>query len=143
MKTKYSASQIAKAVDAEATLWAEFFGIDPSETERVEQRKSVMRANVAVGYIEPLMPFLSADSTGTEINQVHLAIAEYDEFSVIIAIFWEHEAAVNFAESQNDEIQADLVAIESVPLIDMYGFPCKICDLATIAPWISDTVNIP
>ncbi len=58
----YSKSQIDAAIDAEAADWAKFFDVigRPTEAEDIEGRKAVMRANIAVGYLDPLMPFLEA-----------------------------------------------------------------------------------
>ena len=55
----YSQPQIQAAIDVEALQWAQFFGV--TAPDRIEARKQVMRANVAVGYLEPLMPYLFAE----------------------------------------------------------------------------------
>lgn len=55
---EYGAERIAAAIDAEAAAWAEFFGVT-IESE-IEARRGVMRANVAVGYVAPLLPFMPA-----------------------------------------------------------------------------------
>lgn len=54
----YTSEQLSKAVDAEAAKWAEFFEV--TNSEEIEGRKRVMRANIAVGYLNPLLPFLAA-----------------------------------------------------------------------------------
>ncbi len=53
----YSKKQIADAIDAEAHGWALFFGSNGAS--ELEARKAVMRANVAVGYLDPLLPYLA------------------------------------------------------------------------------------
>lgn len=68
-------------------------------------------------------------------NYAHLAIQEYSNHSVIVAIFWDRESADHFAESENDLAQCEFTLIESIALVDMYGFPCRLSDLPTIAPW--------
>jgi hypothetical protein len=45
-----------KAIDLEAAAWATFFGV--TDAEQIEARRNVMRANVAVGYVKPLLPFI-------------------------------------------------------------------------------------
>lgn len=52
----YTSEQITAAIDSEAEGWAIFFGV--SDSEGLEARKLVMRANVSVGYLEPLLPYL-------------------------------------------------------------------------------------
>jgi hypothetical protein len=54
--THYSKPQIAAAIDIEAFQWAQHFEV--TDPERIEGRKNVMRANVAVGFIDPLLEFL-------------------------------------------------------------------------------------
>ncbi len=49
----YTKEQIAAAIDAEALDWAKFFN-----STDLEGRKATMRANVAVGYFKPLLPYL-------------------------------------------------------------------------------------
>jgi hypothetical protein len=49
----FTKQQIDKAIDQEAADWADFFNASD-----LEGRKSVMRANVAVGYLVPLLPYL-------------------------------------------------------------------------------------
>ena len=49
-------NEIAKAIDAEAADWAKFFRV--TDKAEIEGRRNVMRANVAVGYLNPLLPYL-------------------------------------------------------------------------------------
>lgn len=57
----YTAKQIADAIEAEANGWALFFDVVGRHDfdEALEGRKAVMRANVSVGYLEPLLPYLA------------------------------------------------------------------------------------
>ncbi len=54
----YTETQIAAAIDVEAADWATFFKV--TDQEDIEARKQVMRANVAVGYLKPLLSYLAA-----------------------------------------------------------------------------------
>ncbi len=53
---RYSQPQLQAAIDVEAFQWAQFFNV--TDPDQIEGRQRVMRANVAVGYIEPLLPYL-------------------------------------------------------------------------------------
>jgi hypothetical protein len=53
----YTKEEIAAAINMEANEWAIFFNVLP-ESDHIEGRKACMRANVAVGYFEPLLPYL-------------------------------------------------------------------------------------
>ncbi len=44
------------AIEFEAAAWAAFFGV--TDVARIESRKGVMRANVAVGHVAPLAEFV-------------------------------------------------------------------------------------
>ena len=66
--TFYSQAQIAAAIDIDAFQWSQHF--DVTDPEQIEGRKAVMRANVAVGFIDPLLEFLPG---GIEILE-----AQYD-----------------------------------------------------------------
>jgi hypothetical protein len=50
------------AIDAEAAAWAAFFKV--TDEAGIERRRQVMRANVAVGYVDPLIPFLPKPLSG-------------------------------------------------------------------------------
>jgi hypothetical protein len=54
--TFYSQPQLSAAIDIEAFQWAQHF--DVTDPEQIEARKKVMRANVAVGFIDPVLEFL-------------------------------------------------------------------------------------
>jgi hypothetical protein len=54
--THYSKPQIAAAIDIEAFQWAQHFEV--TDPEQIEGRRNVMRANAAVGYLDPLLEFL-------------------------------------------------------------------------------------
>lgn len=54
--THYSKPQIAAAIDIEAFQWAQHFNV--TDEEQIEERRNVMRANAAVGYLDPLLEFL-------------------------------------------------------------------------------------
>lgn len=51
--SRYTAAQITEAINAEAQDQTEFFN-----STDVEGRKSVLRANVALNYLVPLLPYL-------------------------------------------------------------------------------------
>lgn len=53
---RYSSAQINAAIDVEAFQWSQHF--DVTDSEQIEARKGVMRANVALGYLDPLLEFL-------------------------------------------------------------------------------------
>lgn len=55
--TTYSAEQINQAIDLDAAAWAVFFNV--TSGDQIEERRSVMRANVAVGFVKSLLPFLA------------------------------------------------------------------------------------
>ena len=48
----YTESQIAATIERDAAVWANFFGV--TDPEAIERRRRVMRANVAVGFFDPL-----------------------------------------------------------------------------------------
>jgi hypothetical protein len=54
--TTFSQAQINAAIDIDAFQWSQHF--DVTDPEQIEGRKAVMRANVAVGFIDPLLEFL-------------------------------------------------------------------------------------
>lgn len=56
-----SQAHLAKAIDNEAGDWAAFFKV--TDAAQIEARRNVMRANVAVGFIEPLRPYLESLSS--------------------------------------------------------------------------------
>lgn len=60
--------RIEQAINAEAAKWAEFFGV--TDAKEIEGRKQVMRANVAVGFLDPLLPFITDDETGLTPRQL-------------------------------------------------------------------------
>jgi hypothetical protein len=47
---------IDQAIEAEAQHWAKFF--DVTDEAQIEKRRRVMRANVAVHFYQPLLPFM-------------------------------------------------------------------------------------
>ena len=49
----WSKEEVDKAIEDEARGWAAFY-----QSENLEARKRVMRANCAVGYFDPLLPYL-------------------------------------------------------------------------------------
>lgn len=55
---QYTESQLAAAIETEAQAWAIFFGVRGDEG--LEARKLVMRANVSIGYLDPLLPYLAS-----------------------------------------------------------------------------------
>lgn len=58
--TKFTKQQIDAAIEAETKDWAEFFN-----TTDLEARRNLHRANIAVGYFKPLMPYLIVDGPDT------------------------------------------------------------------------------
>lgn len=58
------------AIDAEAAAWATFFNV--TDEAEIEGRRNVMRANVAVGYVEPLQEFLTAKVEAPTMLTLHL-----------------------------------------------------------------------
>lgn len=56
IKARRTFGAVEAAIAAEAIDWAIFFKVE--EAERIEGRRNVMRANVAVGYFEPLLPYI-------------------------------------------------------------------------------------
>lgn len=55
--SRYTADQITAAIDAEAKVWAVGFNI--TDETKIEGRRQVMRANVVLNYLVPLLPFLA------------------------------------------------------------------------------------
>lgn len=47
---------INQAIDAEALSWAKFF--DVTDEAQIEARRQLMRANAAVHFLQPLIPFM-------------------------------------------------------------------------------------
>lgn len=70
---RYSQPQLNAAIDVEVDAWARFFNV--TDTDQIEARRRVMRANVACGYIKPLLEFLP---------QLPLTAQEYYDECVIM-----------------------------------------------------------
>jgi hypothetical protein len=53
IKQKYTEAVLADAIERETADWAEFF-----KSDQLEARRAVHRANLAVGYLGSLAPYL-------------------------------------------------------------------------------------
>lgn len=91
---------IEKAIDDEATSWAKFFGV--TDPEQIEGRKQVMRANVAVGYLDPLLPFVVDCETGLTTHQLAEQRAELIEAARLLEMA--EEAHANCDECGGEEV---------------------------------------
>lgn len=61
--------------------------------------------------------------------------AFYEPADFPVAIFWDRGAAQIFAKTENDAVQAEVVLVEEIALVDAYGFPGRLTDLPIVAPW--------
>jgi hypothetical protein len=62
----YNSKQIASAIYCKAADWAAFFRV--TDEAEIEGRRAVMRANVAVGYLDPLLPYLAHDDNAPQVD---------------------------------------------------------------------------
>jgi hypothetical protein len=70
--TDFTPEQIDAAIAAEAIDWAIFFKV--TDAVSIEGRRQVMRANVAVGFFKPLLPYLLVSQSTGDIDMVALRV---------------------------------------------------------------------
>jgi hypothetical protein len=56
----------------------------------------------------------------------------------IVFIALDREAADQFAQTENDEVQCEILTVDEVALVDNYGYPCQRREARFVAPWIAD-----
>ncbi len=84
----YSETDIAAAIERDATAWAGFFNV--TDPDQIENRRRVMRSNVAVGFFEPLL------RVGLTPKLIYHATAPFSLFcddGVVARPFWTFEDA--------------------------------------------------
>jgi hypothetical protein len=53
----------------------------------------------------------------------------YGEETIQLGVFFDRQAAEQFAREINDECQAEVVEVDEVALVDRYGFPIKASEI--------------
>jgi hypothetical protein len=97
--------EIEAAIAAEAIDWALFFKV--TDAAQIEGRRQVMRANVAVGYFEPLMKYLQAG----KLRAFLATITDLDDFLYANSVC----DIANAAEVTPDDVHAWLKAYREAP----------------------------